>query len=103
MLARVMAVDYCRGLPDRPVGYAAGHDPDLCLVLINPERNRLLRPRQQRERFRIIRIDHRDRAASEKITEQLAQFLHALVIEADVEQHPNRGPIQRYRVVAFIR
>ena len=61
-----------------------------------------LRMRQQRQRFGIVGIDHRNAAARQIVAEQLAQFLHALVVEADVEQHADSRTIERDRTVAFV-
>ena len=58
--------------------------------------------RQQRQRLGVVGVDHRDAAARQVIAKQLAQLFHALVVEADIEQHADRRTIERDRAVALV-
>ena len=102
MFPAVVAIYDQRRLPHRPRGDRAGDHADLRLFLVDPEGDRLARMGQQRERLGIVGIDHRDSAARQIVAEQLTQFLHALVVEADVEQHADRGAVERDRAVALV-
>ena len=102
MLASVVAVDDHRGLSQRAFRDSARHDSDLRLLLLDPEGDDLLRMRQQGERFLVVGVDHADAAAREVVAEQCTQFFHALVIEADVQQHTDCRAIERDRAVAFV-
>ena len=102
VLACVMPVDDHRSLAHRPFRDTAGDDAYLRLFLLDAEGDRFLRMGQEGKRFGVVGIDDRDPAAREIVAEQLAQLFHALVVEADVEQHAHRRAIQRDRTVAFV-
>ena len=102
VLTVIVAVDdQCR-LSQGTFGNAAGHDPDLRHFLLDAEGDYFVGAREQRQRLCVIGIDCSDTAAFKVISEELAQLVHTLVVEADVEQHADSRAIERNRAVAFI-
>ncbi len=93
VLAAVAAIQDGGALPGRLVRDAAGSHPDPRIRGIDSESDGACRTRQQGARFGIVGVDRRAARDGEEIAEQAAQFFHALVVEADIEQHGHTGPV----------
>ena len=102
VFAAIAPVHDQRRLPGRAIRDATLHHADPGAAIVDAEGQRRVGARDEAEGFLVIGIDHAGRSALQKITEQFAQFVHALVIEADVQQQCHRRAIQRYRSVAFV-
>ncbi len=85
VLAPVVPVHHQRRLLRRSVGNRAGYHADLRLLLFDAEGDRFLRVAQQCQRLGIVGVDYGDAAAFQIVAEQRAQFVHAHMVEADIE------------------
>ena len=56
----------------------------------------------QRADLGIVEVEHRLARGIEEMGEQLAELVHLLVVEADVGQHRDLGPVEDDRPVAFV-
>ena len=50
----------------------------------------------------IVEVEHRLARRQQEAGEQLPQLVHLLVVEADVGQHRDLGPVERDRAVALV-
>ena len=102
VLAAVAAVDHRGALRGRRHRMAALRDAECRTAVVDPEGERRIGLRHEAESLFIVGIHHPARSLGEEVAEQVAQFFHALVIEADVQQHGDVGPVEGDGPVAFV-
>ena len=80
----------------------AGFDAESRLGVVNCEGDYFFALARQILRIVIVQVDDCRFRPAEEITEEQAQLLHALVIEADIQQHGHGGIVQRDGAVALV-
>ena len=92
-----------RRLPRRPLGNATLDYAERGAAIGHAEGERRIGVRDQPEGFLVVGIDHAALRCLEEISEQLAQLVHALVVERDVQEDAHRRLVLRDRTVALVQ